>query len=199
MLEPGDRLRSHDDRWLALEAVTDAREITSVYNCRVAEYHTYFVGAVGWVFTVWAHNAYAQRMKPEEKDAFAQQYAMDVAAGAGTNWGNLTPKQQRAVREHAVRQGYVDESLLHGNSLETNAAARGYTLRDLDTGAILKYGETTLPGTTRYPQTYLEENNAYMKFETSGTKREMHAWQNTMILDYTAQFGQRPPLNKSNY
>jgi hypothetical protein len=57
LLEPGDPLRSHDGRWLGVEAVTDSGEVTTVYNCRVAEYHTYFVGATAWGFTVWAHNA----------------------------------------------------------------------------------------------------------------------------------------------
>ena len=28
-----------------------------VYNGRVAEYHTYFVGDEGWGFSVWAHNS----------------------------------------------------------------------------------------------------------------------------------------------
>jgi hypothetical protein len=28
-----------------------------VYNCRVAEYHTYFVGDATWGWSVWAHNA----------------------------------------------------------------------------------------------------------------------------------------------
>src|SRR5262249_51556770 len=40
------------------DAVTDAREVATVYNLRVAEYHTYFVGRKEWEFSVWAHNAY---------------------------------------------------------------------------------------------------------------------------------------------
>jgi len=27
-----------------------------VYNCRVAEYHTYFVGDQEWGFSIWSHN-----------------------------------------------------------------------------------------------------------------------------------------------
>jgi hypothetical protein len=34
--------------------------VTTVYNLRVAEYHTYFVGSRGWAFSLWAHNAYAK-------------------------------------------------------------------------------------------------------------------------------------------
>jgi len=28
-----------------------------VYNCREAEYHTYFVGDQKWGFSVWSHNS----------------------------------------------------------------------------------------------------------------------------------------------
>ena len=29
----------------------------TVYNLRIEEYHTYFVGSAEWGFSVWAHNA----------------------------------------------------------------------------------------------------------------------------------------------
>jgi hypothetical protein len=38
---------------------------------------------------------------------------------------------------------------VHGNRLDSGRAAEGYTLRDLDTNEVLKYGETTR-GTRRY-------------------------------------------------
>jgi hypothetical protein len=56
-LTRGDLLRSHDGQWVAVEEIVDRREVTTVYNLRVAEYHTYFVGAHEWGFSVWAHNA----------------------------------------------------------------------------------------------------------------------------------------------
>ena len=88
---------------------------------------------------------------------------------------------------------------LHGNALDTANPAQGYSLRDRTTGEILKYGETTL-GTRRYTGKYLEEHNAEMVFETSGTKREMHQWQHERIGEYKdAHSGQRPPLNQSDW
>jgi len=57
-LQLGDELRSHDGRWLAVEAVQNTGREEVVYNCRVAEYHTYFVGDAAWGFSVWAHNNY---------------------------------------------------------------------------------------------------------------------------------------------
>ena len=34
----------------------DSVRFATVYNFRVAEWHTYFVGAIEWGFSVWAHN-----------------------------------------------------------------------------------------------------------------------------------------------
>jgi hypothetical protein len=56
-LRVGDALRSHDGRWQAVEGVRDTGREEVVYNGRVAEYHTYFVGDEGWGFSVWAHNS----------------------------------------------------------------------------------------------------------------------------------------------
>jgi hypothetical protein len=86
----------------------------------------------------------------------------------------------------------------HANSLETKKPAEGYSLRDKDSGKVLKYGETT-QNTKRYSKSYLEKNNAIMKFEAKGTKRQMHDWQHGKILEHKAQNGARPPLNKSDY
>ena len=44
LLKVGDRLRSNDGQTVTVEAVCDSGTIETVYNCRVAEYHTYFVG-----------------------------------------------------------------------------------------------------------------------------------------------------------
>jgi hypothetical protein len=88
---------------------------------------------------------------------------------------------------------------VHGNNLNTTKPAQGYSLRDRDTGEVLKYGETTL-GKGRYTQKYLEKQNAQMWPEVSGTKAEMHKWQNEKIREYKAAHdGKRPPLNKSDW
>ena len=56
-LQPGDLLSSHDGQWIAVEECIDAGYEEAVYNCRVADYHTYFVGnSETWGFDVWAHN-----------------------------------------------------------------------------------------------------------------------------------------------
>ncbi|HZF50554.1 MAG TPA: hypothetical protein VE093_17975 [Polyangiaceae bacterium] len=87
---------------------------------------------------------------------------------------------------------------VHGNHLSTTKPAQGYSLRDRDTGEILKYGETTL-GRGRYTKKYLDEHNAEMIFEAKGTKAEMHKWQNEKIREHKATNGDRPPLNRSDW
>jgi RHS repeat-associated protein len=50
-LRVGDELRSHDGQWVAVEGVRNTGREEAVYNCRVAEYHTYFVGDEQWGFS----------------------------------------------------------------------------------------------------------------------------------------------------
>jgi RHS repeat-associated protein len=56
-LKIGDLLRSHDGQWIPVADLCDSGEVAPVYNLRIAEYHTYFVGSREWGFSVWAHNA----------------------------------------------------------------------------------------------------------------------------------------------
>jgi hypothetical protein len=57
-LEPGQQMRSHDGQWVVVEGVEQTDEYVTLYNLRVAEHHTYFVGCEDWGFSVWAHNSY---------------------------------------------------------------------------------------------------------------------------------------------
>jgi hypothetical protein len=52
----GEILLSHDDQLVRVVDVEDTGEYATVYNLRVADYHTYFVGGEDWGFSVWAHN-----------------------------------------------------------------------------------------------------------------------------------------------
>jgi hypothetical protein len=45
-----------------LSSVVVSGETAAVYNVRVAEDHTYFVGARSWGFSVWSHNSECQRL-----------------------------------------------------------------------------------------------------------------------------------------
>ncbi len=56
-LRVGDRLKLEDGSWSTIEGVRDTGRYEAVYNFRVSEFHTYFVGdGSGWGWAVWAHN-----------------------------------------------------------------------------------------------------------------------------------------------
>lgn len=65
-LAAGDLLRSHDKRWLALESIVDAGN-SAVYNVRVQENATYFVGDRDWGFSLWVNDGCAKRDAPQER------------------------------------------------------------------------------------------------------------------------------------
>jgi hypothetical protein len=62
----GDLLLGLDGKWVVLTGKRDTGEWASVYNLRVADYHSYFVGEETWGWSVWAHNAkyIAKAVKP---------------------------------------------------------------------------------------------------------------------------------------
>ncbi|HEY1187751.1 MAG TPA: RHS repeat-associated core domain-containing protein, partial [Gemmata sp.] len=53
----GDHLVGHDNQWIVVHAVEATDEYQTVYNLRIADHHTYFVGKEEWGWSVWAHNS----------------------------------------------------------------------------------------------------------------------------------------------
>ena len=56
LAKPGELFRTRENAWLPIDAIEDRGEIVPVYNFRIANYHTYFVGDPSWGFSLWAHN-----------------------------------------------------------------------------------------------------------------------------------------------
>ena len=149
-----------------------------VYNFEVEDFHTYFVGENG----IFVHNGCG--------DNSWNDYQKEHA-GEGKNRSELAAEYNAAKPVKSTN----NTNKVHANSLDTGLPAEGYTLRNKDTGEMLKYGETTR-GKQRYTQKYLDNNAVYVS-EIRGTKREMHYWQHEKIIDYMYVADQRPPLNKS--
>jgi hypothetical protein len=55
-LKEGDLLRTVDG-WVPVTGLEHTGRYETVYNLKVADYHTYFVGSKEWGFAVWAHNS----------------------------------------------------------------------------------------------------------------------------------------------
>jgi hypothetical protein len=58
-LRMGDLLLGRDGEFLLVQGVAPSGVVETLYNWRVQDYHTYFVGSAASGFTVWAHNACA--------------------------------------------------------------------------------------------------------------------------------------------
>jgi intein/homing endonuclease len=95
-LEIGDLLAGHcvsrgGGHWTPVTDLLDTGEWETVYNFRIADYHTYFVGDDDWGFSVWAHNP---ETKEQERFMFnvgrlrGNRLAQaDLGAGARTDEG----------------------------------------------------------------------------------------------------------------
>jgi serpin B len=56
-IRPSDSVSTSAAGWIAVDDVRATSETVPVYNMRVADYHTYFVGSAKWGFAVWVHNS----------------------------------------------------------------------------------------------------------------------------------------------
>jgi len=112
--QSGDQLASLDGPWLAVDSLTDSGLLTTVYNFRVSNDHTYFVGTDEWGFSVWAHNA---EYVPE---ALAQQVKnRDSAELAILEWiDGRNPAGRELLKNFRQGQnydGYLPEWLIEEN------------------------------------------------------------------------------------
>jgi hypothetical protein len=58
----------------AVQSIRPTGRSVAVYNLRIADHHTYFVGTCHWGFSIWAHNACWVRSKLQK-----QKFLMDLA------------------------------------------------------------------------------------------------------------------------
>jgi len=100
-LIPGDNLRTHDGRWVVVDSVKDEQEEARVYNVRVSDYHTYFVGCEDWGFSVWAHNA---SVPPGDSEVGFQSYdeaASQAARATGRGIGAAPQQAEPGTSEQS--------------------------------------------------------------------------------------------------
>jgi hypothetical protein len=83
LLDPGDMLISDTGEWIPVERIVDTREVTTVYNLEVEDYHTYFVGCQEWGFSVWAHNADCHVIGFLQREGYSGAIIDDVLAAKG--------------------------------------------------------------------------------------------------------------------
>src|SRR5262249_11937433 len=90
-LAEGDRIRA-DSGWVGIEEVFDTGCYETVYNLRVADWHTYFVGDEGWGRAVWAHNQYIAHKKgnpASNRTVFPTGSYRDVKGDSGSTYNRV--------------------------------------------------------------------------------------------------------------
>jgi hypothetical protein len=149
LLEEGDRLASDcPGEWLNVTAVEETGIESKVYNFRVADYHTYFVGDASWGLAVWAHN----RCAADDVLAAARAEMPRTRLGRATagqvaeliNAGDIKAAQ-RLLDDKMTRVGKVKAQNIIDKSKEL-AAKRG----DEDWGQVLRDHGTDALGAS-YP------------------------------------------------
>jgi hypothetical protein len=124
---------SHDGQVVPVREVYDTGEYETVYNLRVAEYHTYFVGNRDWGFSVWAHNlCYWEWVKNHGlkhsealQDLFNTAVSRDLTPESETLLTRLAPDR---MSNSAIKRAWKD---LEGVALENLPAGRALTENDL--------------------------------------------------------------------
>jgi hypothetical protein len=137
-LQAGEELLGHDDRRTAVEEVFDTGEFETVYNLRVADYHTYFVGSRAWGFSAWAHNQIC--------DTFTTSLEEEMAA-ENEGWTN------------AAKNGTLEEEVdfgpgKPGPKTDVNAPHNA-TIRE-EAGRLEAEGNTILAGGGRRPERVIQ-------------------------------------------
>jgi hypothetical protein len=82
-----DQLVDSQGRPIAIDAIRVTDRLITVYNLRVADFHTYFVGGKLWQFDAWVHNA-SYAPSSVARPLTSSQYSnwMDVQLTKGTHF-----------------------------------------------------------------------------------------------------------------
>ncbi len=114
-LVAGEELLCEDGSWVSVGEVFDTGCWETVYNLRVADFHTYFVGCDEWGFAVWAHNAYTAEERAALHDALRGKVADVRARDFVSSVEELGLSHADAL---AVAQSKTGQALLHRYSGE---------------------------------------------------------------------------------
>ena len=128
-LRIGDLVRGEGTQWHAVEGIAPSGEVTLVYNMRVADFHTYFVGSDEWGFSVWANNACKVQTTRDASGRITEATArVTGSTGKGTDPTEAARKMIRA-------QGALptdDAGHLIGNQLGGRGGARSGNIVAMD-------------------------------------------------------------------
>jgi hypothetical protein len=128
-LQVGDQLVSSQGVLVPIESISNLNEITTVYNLRVADHHTYFVGGDLWGWDVWVHNAYKlpttanSPLSRQQVEIFSGLYFDAIAKGSyrratlidevkRLHGIELNSNQQRQIRHYLKNEVFNDVTVI---------------------------------------------------------------------------------------
>ena len=182
-LEIGDLISTEETGgWVAVEDVLDTGQLETVYNFRVADYHTYFVGSTHWGFSVWVHNQYNgfQKLNLTQKIEYLDQQGIPgarrlLAQMQSSSRRIRTGAQfqgERAVHyyqagklksiEHSIKSGRVDLLLQNHRRIEL----KSWTGWDFYPESMQ---ESMLTSIENQARNYLKYRPARLRFEFQKT------------------------------
>jgi len=137
-IKSGDVIRT-EEGWVPVSESKDTGQWETVYNLRVADFHTYFVGRPEWGFSVWAHNA-GFEYGPNHPEAVA---GVHFPEGQAKARANLDPAHRgETVR---VKAPGTDIDVTATSSVADGKSYVTYAFVDKKTGNIDYVGRARTP------------------------------------------------------
>jgi hypothetical protein len=122
-LAVGDMLATLDGPYVPVTSVRATEEFTQVYNFRIADHHTYFVGDEDWGFAVWAHNASYSKTEEQRNTPGKASQSGPLESASGKWLDAKTPAAIPAqVAEALVGREFKSFKEMRGAIWETIAA-----------------------------------------------------------------------------
>jgi intein/homing endonuclease len=121
-LQVGDQLISHDGQLLRIDAIQSTLQIATVYNLRVTDYHTYFVGCDEWGWSVWAHNAKCGPALVNSRE-FRESHTRIFGDAGSSGHPTIIAQLQKHANTAAQRAKYTERQLASIQRSKNRAAA----------------------------------------------------------------------------
>jgi hypothetical protein len=149
-LREGDRLETLIGDSVALTEVYDTEEWETVYNVRVADFHTYFVGEEEWGFAVWAHNSY-DSLKAALRAAATEANPPAFTSGVP---GKTVQTLLDYAKQNTHESWYKFETFLRDKRITNATTIRDlwWTARDQDTALLAQTQAAAQQALAQYVQ-----------------------------------------------
>lgn len=128
-LQIGDELIGHDGSLSTVEAIRSTDQVATVYNMRIADHHTYFVGGSMWGWDVWVHNAACAPGDPQP----ANLYFFNLAKSNGISSRDAKWLWKNVIRQTANAESFSEQTIGIVKAV-SQMNDLGYNLRRVNVG-----------------------------------------------------------------